>query len=188
MNDDDTVENSRQLARDAWTALNGAERRAVHAVLRRSRIVNNLNDMEDQRRTPGQAVADEIARRMGSWPFIIIQSLILVAWIMLNTWGLFGHWDPYPYILLNLALSFQAAYAAPIIMMSQNRQASKDRLEAEHDYRVNLHSEMEIAALAATINQLADEQWKGLLDLQHRQLDILATIERHHRTTGASGA
>ena len=75
---------------------------------------------------------------MGSWPFIIVQSIILAIWISLNVIGYMNHWDPYPFILLNLALSFQAAYAAPIIMMSQNRQAAKDRLMAEQDYEINL--------------------------------------------------
>lgn len=79
------------------------------------------------RRTTGERVADGVARTMGSWRFIIIQSAILVAWMALNLTAWVRHWDPYPFILLNLALSTQAAYAAPVIMMSQNRQAQQDR-------------------------------------------------------------
>ena len=94
--------------------------------------------------TLGQKVADAVAATMGSWKFIIIQSAILLAWIILNLVAVVQHWDPYPFILLNLALSFQAAYAAPFIMMSQNRQADVDRQKAENDYKINIKSELEI--------------------------------------------
>ena len=94
------------------------------------------------RRTFGEPLADGVAGRVGSWPFIIVQSLLLVAWIVANGF-LIRDWiggkpfDPYPFILLNLVLSFQAAYTGPVVMMSQNRQLAKDRDEAEHDYAVN---------------------------------------------------
>jgi uncharacterized membrane protein len=87
--------------------------------------------------TPGAMLADRAAETVGSWRFIIIQSVLLGIWIMLNLIAFINHWDPYPFILLNLVLSFQAAYAAPIIMMSQNRQSEIDRRHAEHDYRIN---------------------------------------------------
>jgi uncharacterized membrane protein len=94
------------------------------------------------RRTPGERVADTVTGGVGSWPFIIIQSLLLAAWIVANgilIGRLIGGmpFDPYPFILLNLVLSFQAAYTGPVVMMSQNRQTAKDRDEAEHDYEVN---------------------------------------------------
>src|SRR4030081_2690844 len=89
----------------------------------------------------GQRVADGVAATMGSWRFIIIQSCILAVWLILNSVAWINHWDTYPFILLNLALSFEAAYAAPIIMMSQNRQAAKDRLMAESDYDCNIKGE-----------------------------------------------
>jgi uncharacterized membrane protein len=93
-------------------------------------------------RTGGEQVADAVAARVGSWPFILIQSALLLAWILLNAfiirdWLRGRPFDPYPFILLNLVLSFQAAYTGPVVMMSQNRQAAKDRDEAEHDYAVN---------------------------------------------------
>ena len=97
--------------------------------------------------TLGQRLADRIASIMGSWPFIIVQSILLFFWVTANVIGWVRHWDPYPFILLNLTLSFQAAYAAPIIMMSQNRQEAKDRLRAEHDYEVNVKAELEIENL-----------------------------------------
>jgi len=95
----------------------------------------------------GQRIADEVARVMGSWPFIIFQSIILCIWIAINITAYIHHWDPYPFILLNLALSFQAAYSAPIIMMAQNRQAAKDRAAAEQDYTINIKAEKELKAI-----------------------------------------
>jgi uncharacterized membrane protein len=87
--------------------------------------------------TRGERTADQVTAIFGSWRFIIIQTMIVTAWIALNLVAIIGHWDPYPFILLNLVFSTQAAYAAPLILLSQNRQADTDRITAEHDYRVN---------------------------------------------------
>jgi uncharacterized membrane protein len=108
--------------------------------------------------TFGQRVADIVAAAMGSWPFIIIQSLILLVWIVLNVTAFIKRWDPYPFILLNLALSFQAAYAAPFIMMSQNRQQEIDRKEAESDYKINIKAELEIELLHQKIDELRQKE------------------------------
>jgi len=108
--------------------------------------------------TTGARVADVFAATIGSWHFIIIQSLILLAWMALNVVGFIQHWDPYPFILLNLALSFQAAYAGPIIMMSQNRQSEIDRQNAEHDYEVNVKAELEIELLHNKIDALREQE------------------------------
>lgn len=97
--------------------------------------------------TRGQRIADAIAAIMGSWNFIIAQSIVLAAWIVLNVVAWANQWDPYPFILLNLALSFQGAYAAPFIMISQNRQAERDRHQAEQDYRTNVEAEQRIEDL-----------------------------------------
>lgn len=136
----------------------------------------DINALHEERLTPGQRVADGVARTMGSWRFIIIQSAILLLWIVLNIAAIIRHWDPYPFILLNLALSFQAAYAAPIIMMSQNRQAEKDRLKADEDYRVNCQAEMEIANVHERIAHLTAERWDALVTLQEEQLAILRAL------------
>jgi len=104
--------------------------------------------------TMGQKIADLVAATMGSWSFIILQSAILIVWIVLNITAFVRRWDPYPFILLNLALSFQAAYAAPIIMMSQNRQQDIDRKQAENDRQVNIKAELEIELLHQKIDQL----------------------------------
>jgi uncharacterized membrane protein len=108
--------------------------------------------------TLGQRIADTVAATMGSWTFIIIQSIILLIWIILNVTAYVQQWDPYPFILLNLALSFQAAYAAPFIMMSQNRQQDIDRKAAEHDYQVNIKAELEIELLHQKIDQLRETE------------------------------
>ena len=108
--------------------------------------------------TVGQRVADTVAATMGSWTFIIIQSVILAFWIALNITAYMQQWDPYPFILLNLALWFQAAYAAPVIMMSQNRQQDIDRESAEHDYQINIKAELEIELLHQKIDQLRETE------------------------------
>jgi uncharacterized membrane protein len=108
--------------------------------------------------TVGQRVADTVAATMGSWTFIIIQSVILALWIGLNITAYVQQWDPYPFILLNLALSFQAAYAAPVIMMSQNRQQDIDRESAEHDYQINIKAELEIELLHQKIDELRETE------------------------------
>ncbi|MEA5115181.1 MAG: DUF1003 domain-containing protein [Geobacteraceae bacterium] len=109
--------------------------------------VQNVNQIAETRLTRGQKAADRVAGTVGSWWFIIIQSIILVAWGVLNITAWVRHWDPYPFILMNLVLSLQAAYTAPVIMMSQNRQAERDRLEAHNDYQINLQAEEEVRAI-----------------------------------------
>ena len=121
---------------------------------------------------------------MGSWPFIIIQSAILALWIALNITAFIQHWDPYPFILLNLALSFQAAYAAPFIMMSQNRQQEIDRKEAENDYKINIKAELEIELLHQKIDELRE---KEVLFLTKAINDLTEIINRQAGAQ-ASGA
>ncbi len=109
--------------------------------------VVNVNEVFAEQLTLGQQAADRVARVMGSWKFIIIQSILLTIWVILNITAWVRQWDPYPFILMNLVLSLQAAYTAPMIMMSQNRQAARDRLEAHNDYLINQKAEEEIRAI-----------------------------------------
>jgi len=118
--------------------------------------VRNVAEVFRERQTVGQRIADAVAAAVGSWPFIIFQSVLLAAWIAVNIYlvtmahlhpGFLKAWDPYPFILLNLMLSFQAAYTGPVVMMSQNMQASKDRLMAENDFQVNKTAEEEIKVI-----------------------------------------
>ncbi|WP_404712579.1 DUF1003 domain-containing protein [Sphingomonas sp. MMS24-J13] len=123
----------------------------------------------------GQRIADSVAATMGSWRFIIIQSIILLFWVAANIVGFIRAWDPYPFILLNLALSFQAAYAAPIIMMSQNRQQDIDRRAAESDYKINVKAELEIELLHQKLDQLREQE---VLELTKAVSDLTALLNR----------
>lgn len=134
--------------------------------------------------TLGQRVADAVASNMGSWRFIIIQSAILIAWIILNITAYIEHWDPYPFILLNLALSFQAAYAAPFIMMSQNRQQDVDRQAAEHDYQVNVKAELEIELLHEKIDKLREQE---VMQLTQAVADLTEMLRRAGGPSTSSG-
>jgi uncharacterized membrane protein len=125
-------------------------------------------DKIEAKSTVGDRVADYVAATMGSWNFIIIQSIILVIWIILNVTAYVQQWDPYPFILLNLALSFQAAYAAPFIMMSQNRQAAIDRAEAQHDYQINAKAELEIELLHQKLDLLRETEVSELIQVIRR--------------------
>ena len=122
----------------------------------------------------GDRVADSVAAAVGSWRFIITQSIVLLAWMTLNVVAAVEHWDPYPFILLNLVLSFQAAYAAPFIMMSQNRQAAIDRAEAHHDYDVNLKAELEIELLHQKIDLMRETEILELTKLARSLQERLA--------------
>lgn len=133
-------------------------------------VSKNINDIIDEKITPGQRAADAVARVVGSWRFIIIQSMLLTIWVILNVTAWLKHWDPYPFILMNLVLSLQAAYTAPVIMMSQNRQAERDRLEAHNDYQVNIKAEQEILSI-----------------LEHLDAQNAALVEIHEALQG-SGA
>ena len=105
-----------------------------------------------------QRLADKVANGMGSWRFIIIQTIVVIIWMGLNTLGFVFHWDVYPFILLNLVFSTQAAYAAPIIMMAQNRQSERDRAQAQADYQTNLDAKQEIEALQEKLNTIEVEK------------------------------
>lgn len=129
-----------------------------------------------ERLSVGNRIADAVAATMGSWRFIIIQSTILALWVILNVVAV-KHWDPYPFILLNLMLSFQAAYAAPIIMMSQNRQAAIDRLDAKHDYEVNQKAELEIELLQDKMNLLREQELVELRQLLVEQQQQMRRLE-----------
>ncbi|MGD0633423.1 MAG: DUF1003 domain-containing protein [Beijerinckiaceae bacterium] len=133
----------------------------------------------------GDRISDWVAATMGSWRFIIIQSILLMIWIVLNVTAYVQQWDPYPFILLNLALSFQAAYAAPFIMMSQNRQSAIDRDAAQHDYTINAKAELEIELLHQKLDLLRETE---VAELIH----IIRRLEEHIPAglviAGASGA
>jgi uncharacterized membrane protein len=114
--------------------------------------VQNVNKILEEQSSFGERASDWIATIVGSWQFIIAQSILLMVWVILNITAWVNHWDPYPFILMNLFLSMEAAFTAPIIMMSQNRQASRDRLEAHYDFLVNQKAEEEIRTILEQLN------------------------------------
>ena len=122
--------------------------------LLRTHVTRNLNVEEEERLTFGQRIADKVATFGGSWTFIIVFSAVLLVWVAANVYMATRAFDPYPFILLNLVLSSLAAFQAPVIMMSQNRQAEKDRLKADLDYEVNLKAELEVAQLHNKVERL----------------------------------
>ncbi|MEI8086973.1 MAG: DUF1003 domain-containing protein [Paludibacter sp.] len=119
----------------------------------------------------GGRIADAVAKGMGSWSFIIFQTILVILWMTLNLVGYFYHWDVYPFILLNLLFSTQAAYAAPIIMMSQNRQNERDRMHAEADYKTNLDAKMEIEALAIMLKSLEVDKLDKIIEMIEKMKD-----------------
>lgn len=140
-------------------------------------LSENINKEFDEKFTFGQRAADKVADFGGSWVFIGIFAFVLVTWIIINSLAIISKpFDPFPYILLNLCLSCLAAIQAPIIMMSQNRQESKDRLRSEHDYRINLKAELEIRHLHEKIDLLLKHQWQKLLEIQQIQISLLEEL------------
>ncbi len=156
-----------------------SEQHVIDRLRQRLHISRNTNREFEETLTVGQRLADRIAVFGGSWTFILIFLSLLFAWIALNTVLLTQFnkpFDPYPYIFLNLILSMLAALQAPVIMMSQNRYAAKDRAAAEHDYEVNLKSELEILALHRKMDTLREQQWTELVEMQQEQIKLLTRL------------
>jgi uncharacterized membrane protein len=159
------------------------EHRVVQHFGDRRHISHDTNLEFEQELTVGQRLADKVAAFGGSWTFIIIFAAILLSWVALNTIILAqrnASFDPYPYILLNLFLSMLAAVQAPVILMSQNRQGVKDRLDAAHDYEVNLKAELEILSLHEKMDELRDLKWSELITMQQEQIRLLTQLLKEH--------
>ncbi len=133
------------------------------APFKHEHIIRNVNDLYNEKLSMGQRAADRVAQIVGSWKFIIIQTLILAVWAMLNVTAWVYHWDPYPFILMNLFLSLQAAYTAPALMMSQNRLSEKDRIDAHNDYQLNIKAEHEVRTILEHL-EAQDEALKKILE------------------------
>ena len=172
----DTAE---KLFNSEYEKLTEQERHVAHHITERTPISTNVVQGYSEQMTFGQKLADKVASFGGSWVFISIFGCVMVIWILLNSFILLklnSSFDPYPYILLNLVLSMLAAIQAPVILMSQNRQAYKDRLSAEHDYEVNLKAELEIMGLHEKIDSLREKQWNELITIQQEQLKLLSQL------------
>jgi len=163
-------------------ALTAIETEVAHKAAVSTTIAEHLDEQFERELTLGQRLADAVAAIGGSWPFVVGFGFILAFWIVVNS-VLLGPsaFDPYPYILLNLALSCIAAIQAPVIMMSQNRAAARDRLEADEDFRVNLKAELEIAALHEKLDHLLHTQWERMVELQQAQIELLEELRDARR-------
>lgn len=170
---------ARKFFKKEWDELGSIEKRVVESIRDRVGVSRNRALEERDERTLGERVADRVAAFGGSWTFISIFASVLLFWVVLNSYLLLGtgrDFDPYPYILLNLFLSMLAAIQAPIIMMSQNRQAVIDRHDAAHDYEVNLKSEIEIMRIHEKLDELREEKWLHLIELQQEQIRMLTEL------------
>jgi len=178
--DQKVYDTAEKLFRSKYEKLTEQEKHVAHHITERTPISTNVFRDLSTRSTFGEKMADKVASFGGSWTFISIFMGVMVTWIFLNSFILIklvkGSFDPYPYILLNLVLSMLAAIQAPIILMSQNRQAYKDRLSAEHDYEVNLKAELEIIGLHEKIDSLREKQWGELISIQQERLRLLSQL------------
>lgn len=166
-----------KFLRREWENLTEQERRVIDSLIKRENVSHDINSEIDGERTFGEKVADKVAAFGGSWTFILIFCAILLFWVLLNSFILLNRaFDPFPYILLNLFLSMTAALQAPIIMMSQNRQSVRDRLDAAHDYEVNLKAELEIRTLQEKIDMMLAHDWMELIKTQQKQIEMLKEI------------
>lgn len=174
---------AKRLLGTPFEALDEHAKKVVRLIAERKYVARNLVLNDGGVPTLGQRAADAVARFGGSWTFVGLFGITMLAWVGLNAVLLVGRgttFDPYPYILLNLFLSMLAAIQAPVILMSQNRQSEKDRLSAAHDYEVNLKAELEIMLLHEKIDALCERQWAELLETQHRQLALLEELAASH--------
>ena len=141
-------------------------------------IFKTWHHRDEESRTFGQRLADKVANSMGSWRFIIYQTVIVILWMALNFIAFIHHWDPYPFILLNLVFSTQAAYAAPIIMMAQNRQNDRDRMQAQADYETNLEAKREIEQLQMKLNSIEVDKLDKIIHLLENSKNDTSAAER----------
>ena len=158
---------TREIAR-----LNAMEQRIIDRFIHRTAVARDITAVPV---TFGDRIADRVASFGGSWRFIGLAALVIAAWLIVNVVST-RSFDKYPFILLNLILSCLAALQAPIIMMSQNRQAAHDRLDAQHDYEINMKAEMEIVALHTKLDEIRAQKWLELMQVQERQLALLRKL------------
>lgn len=183
----DRRETARRLLQKELELLPPEERLVVERFISRRKVARNVGQEFRQTRTFGERVADRVAEVGGSWSFILCFFFLLLVWMVANSFMLAKAFDPYPYILLNLVLSCLAAVQAPIIMMSQNRQAAVDRMNAENDYQVNIKSELEVLQIHEKLDLLRSQDWALLVEQQNRQIEMLQRLlEQTTRTAGRS--
>ena len=179
----DPRDTARALLQTEIERLPPEEREVVERFVARRKVARNISREFPASLSLGQRVADRVARVGGSWRFIIGFGAFLVVWMALNS-AMGKAFDPYPFILLNLVLSCLAALQAPVIMMSQNRQAEADRMQAQNDYEVNVKSELEILQVHEKLNDLRERDWATLVELQNRQIEMLQQLLQRATESG----
>lgn len=181
-----------EIVREDAGTIRDLEREVLDAVTEQELLTEDTNREIEAQQTLGDRVADRMARFGGSWTFIACFAALLLLWMGVNAWMLRERaFDPYPFILLNLALSCLAALQAPVIMMSQRRLEARDRVRAENEYKVNLKAEIEVRLLGERVDRLLRHQWQRLLEIQQVQVDLMADLARSREGTvrgrGANG-
>lgn len=179
--DDEVTQLARQLLESGLTCLSEREQRVIVHIAKRLHVARDVNSVLEEQQTFGERLADRVAQLGGSWTFIMIFTGMLIAWVVVNTVGLGrfdGAFDRYPYVFLNLILSMVAALQAPVILMSQNRQAARDRLAASLDYEINLKAEVEIMALHDKLDRIRIEHLEAALVQQAQRIESLNTLLR----------
>lgn len=166
---------SRYLGRPI-NALDEREHSVLRHLVSRTTVARDVNRSFEESQSFGQRLADKVAEFGGSWKFIGLFGVILTVWVVVNLGFVPIAFDPYPFIFLNLVLSMLAAIQAPVILMSQNRQSARDRIDAEHDYEVNLKAEIEIMALHDKLDQMRGQELRDLIAKQQEQLDLIGRI------------
>jgi uncharacterized membrane protein len=174
-----SVEYVRSLLESERGEISSLDQEVLESLRQHELLAMNVDAESEKVWTFGERLADKMADFAGSWTFLISFGVFMTVWITVNSLALY--WrpaDPYPYILLNLLLSFLAAIQAPIIMMSQNRQEARDRLRAQHDYQINLKAELEIRHLNEKLDHLLSHQWERLVEIQQVQIQMLSQLEK----------
>ena len=167
--------------------LSHLDQAVVDSLKKHDVLARNVNAEFEGKMTFGQRLADKVTVFVGSWTFIIIFFIVLFSWMLVNTIIIWKHFDPFPFILLNLVLSCIAAVQAPVILMSQIRQSQKDSLRAEHDYKTDLKAELEIRHINSKIDQLMSHQWQRLLEIQRIQMELMEGHADNEGKTKSSG-
>ena len=172
----------KEVLEDEIGELSALDQEVIESLEQHEILSSDISKQFEKKLTFGERLSDHIASFGGSWRFISLFGAVLFGWIILNAILLLNRgFDPYPFILLNLILSCLAAIQAPIIMMSQNRAESRDRLRAENDYKVNLKAELEIRHLHEKIDHLLRRQYNRLFEIQQIQIELLEEISRQKK-------
>ncbi len=171
------VEYIESLIRDESGALTRLDEEVIESFRENELITENVNKQFEAEMTFGEEIADKVASFGGSWTFILLFAFVLVGWMTVNVTAFLTEvFDPYPFILLNLVLSCLAAIQAPVIMMSQNRQAKKQVIKADFEYMINLKAELQVRQLNSKMDHLMREQWDRMLEIQNCQIDLLDQV------------